>query len=133
MTNAGTLSNEDKRKHRAVIRFLEAREKELRVDKAEDAVQAFARLKAAFDAEVAAMKAANGKIQARLHNLFAFSEAAFMDGNEVVVLVTELTVNAYSARFIGLYGSEDYQKHNADLMLTERQDDIMQEIQNLEL
>lgn len=133
MTNAGTLSNEDKRKHRAVIRFLEAREKALRIEKSEDAVQAFGMLKAAFDTEVVQMKEENAKIQTRLHNLFAFSEAAFMDGNEVVVLVTELTVNAYSARFIGLYGSEDYQKHNEDLMLSERQDDILQEIQSLEL
>ena len=57
----------------------------------------------------------------------------FMDGNEVLVLVTELTVNAYSARFIGLYGSADYQRHNEELMLHERQDDIMKEIEALEL
>lgn len=51
----------------------------------------------------------------------------------MVVLVTELTVNAYSSRFIGLYGSADYQKHNEELMLHERQDDILQEIAKLEL
>lgn len=56
-----------------------------------------------------------------------------MDGNEVLVLVTELTVNVYSARFIGLYGSADYQRHNEELMLHERQDDIMKEIEALEL
>ena len=90
-------------------------------------------IKADFDAEVARMKEENGRIQTRLHNLFAFSEVAFMDGNEVLVLVTELTVNAYSSRFIGLYGSEDYHRHNEDLMLHERQDDIMKEIEALEL
>jgi hypothetical protein len=79
------------------------------------------------------MKKENADIQIRLHNLFAFSEVAFMDGNEVLVLVTELTVNAYSSRFIALYGSEDYKKHNEDLMLHERQDDIMEEIKALDL
>lgn len=133
MTNAGTLSGEDKRKHRAVIRFLEAMEKKLRLDKPEDMASAFIMIKSAFDAEVSGMKAENGRIQERLHNLFAFSEMAFMDGNEVLVLVTELTVNAYSARFIGLYGSADYQRHNEELMLHERQDDIMKEIEALEL
>lgn len=133
MTNAGTLSNEDKRKHRAVIRFLEAGEKALRLGKVHETEQTFAMLKASFDAEVARMKAENAKIQERLHNLFAFSEVAFMDGNELLVLVTELTVNAYSARFIGMYGSADYQRHNEDLMLHERQDDIMNEIAALEL
>ena len=79
------------------------------------------------------MKSENSAIQKRLHNLFAFSEVAFMDGNELVVLVTELTMNAYSARFIGLYGSADYQKHNEELMIHERQDDILNEIESLEL
>ena len=31
------------------------------------------------------------------------------------------------------YGSADYQRHNEDLMLHERQDDIMKEIEALEL
>ena len=133
MTNAGTLSNEDKRRHRAVIRFLEASGKALRLKEPDSAVDVFAGIKADFDAEVAKMKEDNTRIQTRLHNLFAFSEVAFMDGNEVLVLVTELTVNAYSSRFIGLYGSEDYHRHNEDLMLHERQDDIMKEIEALEL
>lgn len=133
MTNAGTLSAEDKRKHRAIIRFLEAREKALRIENPTDVAAALGLLKAAFDREVAQMKADNARIQSRLHNLFAFSEVAFMDGNEVIVLVTELTVNAYSARFIATYGSADYQRHNEELMLQDRQDDIMKEIDALEL
>ena len=132
MTNAGTLAGEDKRRHRAVIHFLESAGKKLRLEGAEDHA-AFSILKSEFDAQVAAMKRENSRIQARLHHLFAFSEKAFMDGNEVLVLVTELTVNVYSARFIGQYGSEDYYRHNEDLMLHERQDDIMKVIEELEL
>ena len=132
MTNAGTLAGEDKRRHRAVIRFLEKAGKKLRMEGAEDRA-AFDLLKAEFDAQVAAMKRENSRIQARLHHLFAFSENAFMDGNEVLVLVTELTVNVYSARFIGQYGSEDYYRHNEDLMLHERQEEIMKVIEELEL
>ena len=130
MRSAGTLSGEDRRKNRAIIQFLEAREKELRLNRSEDP---FAVLKGAFDGEVAAMKEENARIQARLHNVFAFSEVAFMDGNELLVLVTELTVNVYSSRFISTYGSLDYAKHNEDLMLHEREDNIMQEIDKLEL
>jgi DNA polymerase III delta prime subunit len=133
MTSAGTLSSEDKRKNRAIIRFLEQCEKKLRLEKLDNSEKAFGLLKSNFDSEVAKMKEENAEIQKRLHNLFAFSEVAFMDGNEVLVLVTELTVNAYSSRFIALYGSEDYKKHNEDLMLHERQDDIMNEINALEL
>jgi hypothetical protein len=133
MTTAGTLSGEDKRKNRAIIRFLEQRERQLRLENNDDAGSAFGMLKSSFDAEVSKMKEENAAIQSRLHNLFTFSEVAFMDGNEVLVLVTELTVNAYSSRFIATYGSEDYKRHNEDLMLHERQDDIMNEINALEL
>ncbi len=76
MTNAGTLAGEDKRRHRAVIRFLEKAGKKLRMEGAEDRA-AFDLLKAEFDAQVAAMKRENSRIQARLHHLFAFSENAF--------------------------------------------------------
>ena len=130
MSAAGTLSDEDRKKNRAIIRFLEACEKELRLLRDENP---FDLLKSRFDEETAAMKAENAKLQERLHNVFAFSEVAFMDGNEMLVLVTELTVNVYSARFIGIYGSADYAKHSEDLMLHEREDDILQEIENLDL
>lgn len=133
MINAGTLSDEDKRRHRAVIHFLQSVHKELRLKSPLNHKEAFDIIKADFDAEVTQMKHENAIIQKRLHNLFAFSETAFMDGNEVLVLVTELTVNVYSSRFIGLYGSADYQRHNEDLMLHERQDDIMREINALAL
>lgn len=133
MSKAGTLSNEDKRKHRAIIRFLEEGEKKVRLEAASDADSGFMLLKAAFDKEVENMKSENAKIKNRLHNLFGFVEFSFRDGNEMLVLMTELTVNAYSARFIGMYGSEDYKKHNDELMLHERQDDILQEIAELDI
>ena len=56
MTNAGTLSNEDKRKHRAVIRFLTEQEKALRLESNVDSVKAFGLLKAAFDTETIQLK-----------------------------------------------------------------------------
>lgn len=133
MAKAGTLSSEDKKKHRAIAKFLEEEKRRLRLEQLADAKEGFQLIKSSFDKEVVAMKEENSKIQSRLHNVFAFSEVAFKDGNEMVVLVTELTVNAYSARFIGTYGSVDYQKHNEDLMLHERQDEILREIQDLEL
>jgi len=133
MSKAGTLSDEDKRKHRAVKLFLEKNEKLLKLSEASDANEGFLLLKREFDGEVAAMKAENAKVQERLHNLFDFCEKAFRDGNELVVLVTELTVNVYSARFLSLYGSEDYRRHNEELMLHEREDKILREIAELEL
>ena len=69
----------------------------------------------------------------RLHHLFVFAEKAFTDGNEMLILVTELTVNEYSARFIGMFGCTDYQRHNEELMLSERGSSLQKEIADLEL
>ena len=52
MANAGTLSDEDRHRHRAVIKFLETAERKLRLEKL-DGEAAFALLKADFDARVA--------------------------------------------------------------------------------
>ena len=88
-------------------------------------------MKQKFDSEVAEMKMETMAVKECLHHLFAFVEAVFADGNEMLILVTELTVNTFSARFITMFGCEDYQKHNEKLMLSERQNDIKDELNEL--
>jgi hypothetical protein len=51
----------------------------------------------------------------------------------MLLFVTELTVNENSARFISMFGSEDYKKHNEELMLSERQKEMIEKIKELEL
>ena len=58
---------------------------------------------------------------------------AFEEGNEMLLLVTELTVNENSSRFIAQFGSEDYTRASETLMISERQDAIKQEILELEI
>ena len=58
---------------------------------------------------------------------------AFEDGQEMLILVTECTVQADCAAFINTYGCEDYVRHNEGLMLTERGDVLAEEIRSLDL
>lgn len=51
----------------------------------------------------------------------------------MLILVTELTVNNDSARFIGQFGCGAYQRHSNDLMLSERKNSLQEEIEALEL
>jgi len=51
----------------------------------------------------------------------------------MLILVTELTVNSASSRFLASFGSPDYQRHNQELMLSERRDDIKKKIGELGL
>lgn len=130
---ANALSNSDRRKHRQVIFFLENVSKELYLSEEKSGTEAFAVIKSKFDTEVMQMKAVTEDVKNQLHFLFAFVEEVFAEGNEMLVLVTELTVNSYAAKFIARFGSEDYQKHNQELMLTERQNDMLEQIRNMDI
>lgn len=133
LRKANSLSDHDWRKHRGVISFLEKARKELYVGEAVTAAEAFGEVKKKFEAEVSGMKAETERTKARLHGLFAFVEEAFEEGNEMLILVTELTVNTAGARFIAMFGCEDYQRHNESLRLSERQESLIQEIEKLAL
>ena len=130
---AGNLSETEKRKNNRIVRLLEEAKKELYLDGQKDALDAFAKVKAKFEKELSEMKTETMKIKARLENLFSFVEEAFAEGNEMLILVTELTVNHNSARFISRFGCDAYQKHNENLMLTERQTLLKEEIAALDL
>ncbi len=133
LRKANALSESDRKKRKSVISFLEQAKKELYVGDARTAQEAFAWLKRKFEAEVASMKSGTERTKERLHGLFAFVEKAFDEGNEMLILVTELTVSAAGARFIAMFGCEDYEKHNASLRLSDRQEGLMQKIEKLDL
>ena len=55
----------------------------------------------------------------------------FGESQEMVVFVTELTVNFYSAKFISENGSDSYYVYNRGLLFGERQKGILKEIDSL--
>ena len=132
-SRANSLSREEKEKQRRVIAFLEANEKAVRTKGAKTGEEAFAVIKEAFDQGVLHLKEHTENVQKRLHHLFTYVAAAFSNGNEMLLLTTELTVNTYSSRFISRYGSEDYKKASDELMLSERQNDLLEQIKELQL
>ena len=130
---AGSLSEAERRKGRRLIRFMEKEKKKLLMDGISEGKEAFAFLKAAFDSETMELKNQTARTGRRLENLFTFTENAFPEGNEMLILVTELTVNNDSARFIGQFGCPAYQRHSNDLMLSERGNSLQDEIAALDL
>ena len=130
---AGALSDVEQYKNRYILRFLEAAEKEIRIRDLSDKDAAYEYIREKFGKEAASLKERTQKTGERLHYLFAFVERAFEGGNEMLILVTELTVHEDSARFIASFGCPDYQRHNEELMLSERQSRFMEEIEKLEL
>ena len=98
-----------------------------------DNAAAYELLKTRYGQMVARMKQETAKVQNELHALFVFAEEAFAEGNEMLLLVTELTVHTTSAQFIATFGCPDYQRHTEELMLSERSDRIRSEIAELKL
>ena len=131
MQTAGAISDGDVYKNKFMIRFLAEAEKEVRVGDIADGAGAYAWIREKFGREAASLKEQTERIGGRLHHLFAFAERAFAAGSEMLILVTELTVHDDSARFIASFGCPDYQRHNEELMLSERQNRFMEEIGEL--
>lgn len=132
LQSAGALSDEERRRSYRVVRFLETGKQSVLAENMPDGVAAFAVLKRKYDAELTAARAESDRVQGELHALFAFVEQAFAEedgtGNEMLVLVTELTTNSAAARFLAAFGSADYQRHSRELMLSERSAALKEEV-----
>ena len=128
---SGSLSQEAERSRRLVIAALE-RQKTL-ARQALDNQAGFAAVKADFDQMVQNLKTQANTAGERLNNLFAFCEEVFPEGQELLILVTELTINYYTATFISRYGCDAYFAHNQELLFYERQQEIISQLEQLEL
>jgi len=98
-----------------------------------DGNAAFLLLKKEYDVRTKAIKTAADKAGAKLSNVFRFCEEVFGDGQELLILVTELTISYYGAHFISRYGCKEYFEHNKELLFFERQKDIIRELEILDL
>lgn len=92
---------------------------------------AFALMKKDFDSRVAALKKNAEAAGKKLSNAFAFLEEVFGEGQELLILVTELTINALSSRFISRYGCKEYFAHNKELLFYERRKELIEELGDL--
>lgn len=89
----------------------------------------FPAIREAFQQEVAAMRAAAQEAGVKLNHLFTFAEEVWPGGQELLILVTELTSHYHAARFIARYGCEAYYRHNQELMFYQRKTAIIRELE----
>lgn len=145
LDRAGALSKEERHKHKRVLQFLEQARRAVMTGESGMAhgdagygengggERAFAIVKNQYESAVSAMKRETERVQGELHKLFDFAQEAFGEGNEMLILVTELTVSSAGAGFIAAFGSDDYQRFSQELMLSERQSRIQGQIAELKL
>ncbi len=131
--HASSMSRDDIYAYNSLISMLEEIRKAVVTYSPSNADDAFKLVKKAFDVKVKSLKDMSIVAQGRLSNAFKYLENAFGDGQEMLIFVTELTINRYTASFISRYGCPEYFEHNKELLLYERHKDIIREIEILNI
>lgn len=126
---AEQISKEEEHIWKRVIEKLEWFAEQSKKKKPEDEEKA---VRTWFKAETENREQLVEHISEALLNVFDFMEAAFGEGQEMVVFITELNVNFYSARFIRENGCDPYYKYNKGLLFDERQEGILEQLKEAE-
>lgn len=129
---SGNLSSDKELSLNNAIGILEDGIKQIREKNTQDGEASFGVIKEEYEKQVKQLRMLVSKTSVQLNNIFLFCEKAFNDGQEMLILVTELTANFYSSRFIGRHGCDSYFKHNKELLFYERQKEIIRELENLD-
>ena len=130
---SSTLSRDDAHGLYNAIAAMEGMLPILSQNQPTDGTAAFKLIKEAFDRHTKDLKKQADTAGKELSNIFLFCEEVFGDGQEMLILVTELTISYYGAHFISRYGCKEYFNHNKELLFYERQKEIIREIEILDL
>ena len=98
---------------------------------ARSAGEGFEGAKAAFGEDTKAFLAQTDSARENLDNLFRFCSGAFGTGQELLIVLTEVAANPNTAKFIGLYGCEEYYKYDKKLMFHERRLTVLDELESI--
>lgn len=130
---AGSLSSEEQREIKVVRSILEDLLVELSSMQADEGEAAFALVKKTYMERIHAMETAMKVAQANLSHVFHFCEEVFEGGQEMQILVAELTINYYASRFISECGCTEYFSHNKGMLFNKRRQEILLKARDLEL
>ena len=93
----------------------------------------FEAVKSDFDSKVKDYDDMVKKTSLHTSNMFKFVKEAYSEGQELIILVTELTANPISARFLGRYSVPEYLSASNELVFHKRNVELLQEITDLRL
>ena len=130
---ANSLSEDRRKILHGIIRDLEFIEKDLAQAGDPSGNNAFEIIRREFNDRRAEYIKRLEVMDSELENMFTFAENAFRDGQEMLIIVTELTKGFYSAHYISRHGCSKYFKHNKELLFYERQNAILREIEDIDL
>ncbi|MCR4691663.1 MAG: AAA family ATPase [Lachnospiraceae bacterium] len=118
LKNAGALDEREQRKFKKILRFLERT----------GGFASFDDIRELFDEQTDALKKHVAHTGTQTENVFGFIADAFDQGNEMLILVTELTASRDAARYIASFGCPSYTEYNKQLMIYQRSGKIADKI-----
>ena len=98
-----------------------------------DAAEAFDRVRTEFVKETEKREQMIAAVSENLECAFDFMERAFGESQEMVVFITELTVNFYGAKFLSENECGRFYKYNKGLLANERRANILSGIEEVEM
>lgn len=114
-----------------VLKTISGYQKEIRYENIVDSKEAFEWVKRSFEhikrERMEKIEAASNQMNAG----FRVVEQCYGISQELVIFVTELTMNPYSANFIASYGNETYEQYSKELLYRKETDHIQEEIREL--
>ncbi|MCD7820437.1 MAG: AAA family ATPase [Lachnospiraceae bacterium] len=117
---AELLSREEDRRYRSVTEQLEAFQAHLRAEEITAPDAAFSWIKEQFNQEQDLLDQGFADAGILLEHAFDFIEAAFGNGQEMVVFITDLNTDYYCVHFLQQYECERYYRYNKELLFEER-------------
>lgn len=104
-----------------------------KLDARMDSDEAFDTVRAGFNAQVRRREEAVATAGDALEFAFDFMERAFADSQEMVVFVNELALGPDSAAFLAENECERFDKYSRSLLLNQKQDELMAELERDDL
>lgn len=90
-------------------------------------------LKHKLNTYITNLQTSNDKCQNAINNIFTFFESVFNNGQEMLILVTEMTLHNTVSKYIYMHGNDAYYKHNKQLLFKDKQDELMSKIDAINL
>lgn len=128
---AGQLTAERERHMIAALSQLSSLHQTLAADNENDRDKSFELVKKEFARSVKNYHIAAAATRQELDNAFLFLEKVFAGRQEMVLFVTELTLNPLAAWFISEHGCDKFYEYNKELLIEDKKAELKKKIQEI--
>ena len=129
----GALSDAQRREFIRQNSFLKEIAHAMKASDAENAAKVFEAAQDHYTKTLDLLREDTKSVSAELKNLLDFANEAFGEENEMLILLTRLTASKSASRFIATFGSDEYKKLCAGMMVSERSLKLKEEIMKLDI